>query len=63
MTGLRFAAGDAAALAAALVRVMSMPDAARRAIGRRAREWVAAHCAPAAVERQILAVYAAVTAR
>lgn len=62
MTGLRVPAGDPAALAAALVRVMSMPDAARRAIGRRAREWVAAHCAPALVERQTLAVYAAVTA-
>jgi len=61
MTGLRFAAGDSAALATALVRVMSMPDAARRAIGRRAREWVVAHCAPATVERQTLAVYAAVT--
>jgi glycosyltransferase involved in cell wall biosynthesis len=63
MTGLRFAAGDADALAAGLVRLMSMPDAARRAIGRRAREWVVTHCAPATVERQTLAVYAAVTAR
>ncbi|HUI97580.1 MAG TPA: glycosyltransferase [Xanthobacteraceae bacterium] len=63
MTGWRFAAGDSAALAAGLVRLMSMPDAARRAIGRRAREWVLAHCAPATVERQTLAVYAAVTDR
>ncbi len=61
MTGWRFAPGDATALAAGLVRLMSMPDAARRAIGRRAREWVMAHCAPAMVERQTLAVYAAVT--
>lgn len=61
MTGLRVAAGDAEALAAALVRLMSMPDAARRAIGRRAREWVGAHCAPATVTSQILATYAAVT--
>ncbi len=61
MTGLRFAAGDAEALAAALVRLMSMPDPARRAIGRRAREWVATRCAPATVAAHTLAVYAAVT--
>jgi glycosyltransferase involved in cell wall biosynthesis len=61
MTGLRFAAGDDQALATALVRLMSMPDATRRAIGRRGREWVASHCAPATVTSQMLAVYAAVT--
>jgi glycosyltransferase involved in cell wall biosynthesis len=61
MTGLRFAAGDEEALAAALVRLLSMPDAARRAIGRRGREWVASHCAPATVASQMLAVYAVVT--
>jgi glycosyltransferase involved in cell wall biosynthesis len=61
MTGLRFAAGDDQALAAALVRLLSMPDATRRAIGRRGREWVASHCAPATVASQMLAVYAAVT--
>ena len=60
ITGLRVAAGDAEALAAALVRLLSMPDADRRAIGRRGREWVAGHCAPAAVASQTLAVYAAV---
>jgi len=61
ITGLRFAAGDAEGLAAALIRLLSMPDAARRAIGRRGREWVAAHCAPAAIAQELLAVYAAVT--
>jgi len=61
MTGLRFAAGDAEGLAAALIRLLSMPDAARRAIGRRGREWVAAHCAPATIAQELLAVYAAVT--
>ena len=60
MTGLRFAAGDDAALAAALVRLLAMPDAARRAIGRRGREWVATHCDAETVTRQVLAVYAAV---
>jgi glycosyltransferase involved in cell wall biosynthesis len=61
MTGLRFAAGDAEGLATALIRLLSMPEAARRAIGRRGREWVAAHCAPAAIAREWLAVYAAVS--
>jgi glycosyltransferase involved in cell wall biosynthesis len=61
MTGLRFATGDDEGLAAALIRLLSMPDAARRAIGRRGREWVAAHCAPATVASRLLAVYAAVT--
>jgi glycosyltransferase involved in cell wall biosynthesis len=63
MTGLRVPAGDDAALAAAMARLLSMPDAARRAIGRRGREWVASHCAPAVVANQVLAVYAAVTER
>jgi glycosyltransferase involved in cell wall biosynthesis len=61
MTGLRFAAGDDEGLAAALVQLLSMPDATRRAIGRRGREWVAGHCAPATVASQMLAVYATVT--
>ena len=61
MTGLRFPAGDDAELATALLRLLSMPDATRRAIGRRGREWVATHCAPATVASQMLAVYAAVT--
>jgi glycosyltransferase involved in cell wall biosynthesis len=61
MTGLRFAAGDDEGLAAALIQVLSMPDAARRAIGRRGREFVASHCTPATVASQMLAVYAAVT--
>ncbi len=61
ITGLRVAAGDPEGLAAALVRLLSLPDATRRAIGRRGREWVAAHCAPQAVASQTLAVYAAVT--
>jgi len=61
MTGLRFASGDAEALTAALIRILSMPEAVRRAIGRRGREWVSGHCAPAAVAQELLAVYAAVT--
>ena len=35
ITGLRFAAGDDAALTAALLRLFAMPEAARRAMGQR----------------------------
>jgi glycosyltransferase involved in cell wall biosynthesis len=60
MTGLRFASGDDEGLAEALIRLLAMPEATRRAIGRRGREWVAAHCAPANVADDLLAVYASV---
>jgi glycosyltransferase involved in cell wall biosynthesis len=43
MTGLRFSAGDDAALAAALVRLFSMPPEQQRAIGQRGRNWVISH--------------------
>ena len=57
MTGLRFRAGDDAALAAAVIKVLSMPEALRRTMGRRGREWVLNHCQPAQVSAQILALY------
>jgi len=51
MTGLRFSSGDEAALAGAVVRLFSLPETARSAIGARGRAWVAAHFdAPAAAE-------------
>jgi glycosyltransferase involved in cell wall biosynthesis len=62
MTGLRFPAGDDAALAAALVRLFSMPEPARRAIGERGRAWVSAHFNAESVARQMLELYDAVTA-
>ena len=43
MTGLRVPAGDDAALAAALIRLFSLSDNARTAIGARGRIWVAEH--------------------
>ncbi len=43
MTGLRYSAGDDAALAAALVRLFSMPAEQQRAIGQRGRSWVMGH--------------------
>jgi glycosyltransferase involved in cell wall biosynthesis len=57
MTGLRFSAGDSAALAAALVRVFSLTPAARQAIGVRGREWVKGHFNPAAIAEQTLKLY------
>ncbi len=58
MTGLRFSSGDDAALAASLVRLFSMPEAARRAIGIRGRAWVMAQFTPALVAERTLRLYA-----
>jgi glycosyltransferase involved in cell wall biosynthesis len=58
MTGLRVPAGDEAALAAALIRLFSLTDAARAAIGTRGRTWVAAQFDAASIARTTLALYA-----
>ena len=58
MTGLRFPSGDDGELAAALIRLMSAPESARRAIGRRAREHAVAQFASTTATTQMLAVYA-----
>jgi glycosyltransferase involved in cell wall biosynthesis len=60
MTGLRFSAGDDAALAAGLVRLFSMPSQARAAIGARGREWVLAQFTPPMVAARMLRLYAEV---
>ena len=60
MTGLRFPAGDASALAAAIVRLFSVSEASRRAIGARGRAWASANFNPAVVREQTLALYEAV---
>lgn len=57
MTGLRFVAGDDQALAAALVRLFSMPDSWRKGIGQRGREWVAGHFNAPAVTEMTLKLY------
>jgi glycosyltransferase involved in cell wall biosynthesis len=62
MTGLRFSAGDDAALAAALIRLFSLPETGRRAMGMQGREWVLAHFNSAAVTEQTLRLYAKVAA-
>lgn len=61
MTGLRFSAGDDAALATALVRLFSMPEAARLAMGARGRDWMVNHFNAPSVAEQTLRLYAEVT--
>jgi len=55
--GLRFHSADDAALAAALLRLFSMPEATRATIGRRGREWVLGHFNPEIVAEQMLRLY------
>jgi glycosyltransferase involved in cell wall biosynthesis len=62
-TGLRFPAGDAAALAGMVVRLLSMPQGERAAMGARGRAWVCGNFDPATVTAQTLALYAEVTAQ
>ena len=58
MTGLRYSAGDAGALAAALVRLFSCGESMRAAIGARGRAWVSANFAAPAVTAATLSLYA-----
>ena len=60
MTGLRVPAGDDAALAAALIRLFSLTDTARAAIGARGRTWVATQFDGPSIGRATLALYAEV---
>ena len=57
ITGLRFPAGDDAALAATLLRLFSMPEPTRRAMGARGRAWVLDHFDGDTVAAQALQVY------
>ncbi len=57
ITGLRFPAGDDAALTATLLRLFSMPEPVRRAIGLRGQDWVRAHFNAALVAEQTLKLY------
>ena len=61
MTGLRVPAEDEAALAAALIRLFSLSDVARAAIGTRGRAWVLEHFDAESIERTMLALYAEVS--
>jgi glycosyltransferase involved in cell wall biosynthesis len=57
IAGFRFQAGDDAALAAALLRLFSMPEPNRATIGRRGREWVLGHFNADIVAEQTLLLY------
>jgi glycosyltransferase involved in cell wall biosynthesis len=58
MTGLRFASGDDGALAAALVRLFSLPETTRRSIGAHGRAWIIEHFAAPVVAEPTLRLYA-----
>lgn len=58
MTGFRFPSGNDAALASALLRLFSMHDQARTAIGLRGREWVRGHFNAATAAELTLKLYA-----
>jgi glycosyltransferase involved in cell wall biosynthesis len=62
ITGLRFAAGDDAALAATLIRLFSMSETERRAIGARGRDWVSSHFRADASAELMLRLYGEVAA-
>jgi glycosyltransferase involved in cell wall biosynthesis len=63
MTGLRFSAGDSVALAAAVVRLFSLPPAARAAMGARGRAWVLANFNTSAAAEPTLRLYEEIAAR
>ena len=63
ITGLRFHSGDDAALAATLLRLFSLPEPARRAMGARGRDWVLGHFNAPAVAEQTLRLYDEITGR
>ncbi len=62
VTGMRFATGDDAALAAVLIRLFSMSEAERRAIGQRGRAWVQNHFSATTTADLVLRLYSEVAA-
>jgi glycosyltransferase involved in cell wall biosynthesis len=63
MTGLRFSAGDSVALATALLRLFSLPEPDRAAIGARGRAWVLTNFNAEAAAEPTLRLYAEMGAR
>jgi len=63
ITGLRFHSGDDATLAAALLRLFSMEEPTRNAIGLRGRDWVLDHFNAAGVTAQTLRLYGEIAGR
>jgi glycosyltransferase involved in cell wall biosynthesis len=62
MTGLRFSAGDDAALAATLIRLFSMPPEKHRAMGSHGRQWVGAQFGDSAAADLTLRLYSGLAA-
>jgi glycosyltransferase involved in cell wall biosynthesis len=62
-SGLRCPAGDDEALAAAMFRLMAMPEPARAAMGRRGRAWVIEHFDGSVAAGRMLALYGELTGR
>ena len=62
-TGLRYNAGDGAALTATLLRLFSLPELARRAMGAHGRDWVLGHFGTPVVAQQTLRLYDEITGR
>ena len=63
ITGLRYHAGDDAALTATLLRLFSLPEPPRRAMGARGRDWVLSHFDTPVVAQQTLRLYDEITGR
>ena len=63
ITGLRFHAGDDAALTAAVLRLFALPEAVRRGIGARGRDWVLGHFDQPVVARETLRLYREIAGR
>jgi len=63
IAGFRFQTGDDASLAAALLRLFSMPEQNRATIARRGREWVVDHFNPEIVAEQTLRLYGEIARR
>ena len=62
-TGMRITAGDDAALAGALLRLFSMEEPARNAMGLRGRDWVLGQFNAAAIAAQTLRLYDEIAGR
>jgi glycosyltransferase involved in cell wall biosynthesis len=63
ITGLRFHNGDDAALAAALLRLFSMPEPELAAMGHRGRDWVLGHFNATVGAEQMLRLYGEIAGR
>lgn len=62
-TGIRCPAGDPEAFAAAMFRLISMPEQARSAMGRRGRAWVIDHFDASITAQRMLALYGELAGR